>query len=494
MNITKEFIKSVSTNDSALKNGADLYGKKKFQKLWVSADKTLIFGECAGSGKNPYSCSVDFVDEAAPVFRCSCPSRQIPCKHVLGLMVAYSEGAAFETAEVPEDIANKRENKEKRAAKQKEKAEKQEASENSAPKEKTAAWKKSAVKKIDAQLTGLIEAEKLLAGIAAVGLSTLDTAKIRDYEAVVKRFDSFFIPGIASEAKEFLALAKESLREKNQENAFSAMVEKLCRLNALILKGREYLTAKKDAPDKLDEESEIEELLGYAWKLDELGERGLFEENSRVIQLCFHVIKEPGQLVEEGFYISLSSGKILKTRSYRPLKAAKYIREGDSVFGALNLNKLYIYPSRSLNPRARWEENPSAHSDNPVSPEDLSLAKSFAMPDFSAVVKLVKQQLKNPLLFTHPAVLVSFNKILRPKDANITNESFALVDGAGASISLRKSAYSEESFMFLLNNLTEAERTNNAMLLLFDNDIESGELFAQPLALITDERIIRLVY
>jgi hypothetical protein len=32
------------------------------------------------------------------------------------------------------------------------------------------------------------------------------------------------------------------------------------------------------------------------------------------------------------------------------------------------------------------------------------------------------------------------------------------------------------------------------MLLLFENSIESGELFAQPLAVVTDEKIMRLLY
>ena len=46
--------------------------------------------------------------------RCTCPSRQFPCKHVLGLLYAYAGGASFTPAEVPEDLAAKREKAEKR--------------------------------------------------------------------------------------------------------------------------------------------------------------------------------------------------------------------------------------------------------------------------------------------------------------------------------------------------------------------------------------------
>jgi hypothetical protein len=39
----------------------------------------------------------------------------------------------------------------------------------------------------------------------------------------------------------------------------------------------------------MDTESEIEELMGYAWKLDELAQYGLFETDARLLELCFHV-------------------------------------------------------------------------------------------------------------------------------------------------------------------------------------------------------------
>lgn len=57
---------------------------------------------------------MDFIAPDSPVFRCSCPSRQFPCKHALGLLYAYTEGQTFTPAPVPEDIASKREKAEKR--------------------------------------------------------------------------------------------------------------------------------------------------------------------------------------------------------------------------------------------------------------------------------------------------------------------------------------------------------------------------------------------
>ena len=502
MNITKDFISSVSANDAAVKNGADLAKKKSFQKLGIDKDQTFISGECAGSGKNPYICSADFIDENSPVFRCSCPSRQIPCKHVIGLMWAYAEGYKFAPAEIPEEIIEKRENKEKRIVKAKEKLETAEKSGPGEVKEKSAAWKKSAIKKIDAQLNGIEEAEKILLSIAQSGLGSMDAKNVKTYYDITKQLDSYFIPGIQNEINDLLGMMgseSKNNKDKKEQSDYMRVTEKLCQIHTLLSKGRTYLENKKEAPDKMDTDSEIEELMGYAWKLEELAQHGLFETDAKIAQLCFHVRQEDDkkQFVDEGFYISLNSGKIYKTRNYRPFKAAKYIKEEDSVFSLLNIPKLYIYPSASLNPRIRWEDSISGAFEK-ISHETCGAIKSYAHSNYAEIIKTVKNQLKNSLLFPYPAVLVKFAKILKiaetPDDEK--SEKYVIYDSSGNTVCLKKSGYCQESFIFLLDKLTkkEMESEDNAMLLLFDNDVESGELFAQPLALITDEKIIRLVY
>jgi hypothetical protein len=58
----------------------------------------LVWGECQGSGSNPYRVCVT---EADAGYKCTCPSRKFPCKHSLALMwmrvegkVAFSKGTA----------------------------------------------------------------------------------------------------------------------------------------------------------------------------------------------------------------------------------------------------------------------------------------------------------------------------------------------------------------------------------------------------------------
>ncbi len=97
-------ILAMAPNASAISNAKKLCDKGAFLKLWRSVDDTLYMGECKGSGKSNYTVSVDFIDEENPVTRCTCPSRQFPCKHGLALLFEILRGKKFEECEIPEDI------------------------------------------------------------------------------------------------------------------------------------------------------------------------------------------------------------------------------------------------------------------------------------------------------------------------------------------------------------------------------------------------------
>ncbi|HLU97870.1 MAG TPA: SWIM zinc finger family protein [Thermobifida alba] len=57
-----------------------------------------VWGECKGSGAKPYQAAAHLVGPGAPAYRCSCPSRKFPCKHVLALLSLWAEGEAAEDA------------------------------------------------------------------------------------------------------------------------------------------------------------------------------------------------------------------------------------------------------------------------------------------------------------------------------------------------------------------------------------------------------------
>src|SRR5882672_2011059 len=151
MEINEAFADSLAPNAAAIKNARGVVIKRKFVGLFRSADGTLIFGDCKGSGAENYRPSADFSDPTKPVYRCTCPSRQFPCKHSLALLYAHAQGAKFVEQDVPADISEKRSKIQQKAAKKKVEADK--------PRQvNTGALKK----KIQEQLKGLDLLESLV--------------------------------------------------------------------------------------------------------------------------------------------------------------------------------------------------------------------------------------------------------------------------------------------------------------------------------------------
>lgn len=53
-----------------------------------------VWGLCEGSGSDPYRTVVDVADASGPAYRCSCPSRSVPCEHAIGLLLLWAGGDA----------------------------------------------------------------------------------------------------------------------------------------------------------------------------------------------------------------------------------------------------------------------------------------------------------------------------------------------------------------------------------------------------------------
>lgn len=55
----------------------------------TGCDGRALWGRCTGGSAEPYECVVDHIGVA---FRCSCPSRILPCKHALALLLLWARG------------------------------------------------------------------------------------------------------------------------------------------------------------------------------------------------------------------------------------------------------------------------------------------------------------------------------------------------------------------------------------------------------------------
>ncbi|MGY3561958.1 hypothetical protein ACVWZ4_006514 [Bradyrhizobium sp. USDA 4472] len=99
MAIDLKAIEQLATDQSSLKAAAGLAKPAKWSGVGGSPDGALIWGECAGSGANPYRVMADLRDLGN---KCTCPSRKFPCKHVLGLLWLNAESIVpFAPADTP---------------------------------------------------------------------------------------------------------------------------------------------------------------------------------------------------------------------------------------------------------------------------------------------------------------------------------------------------------------------------------------------------------
>ena len=477
MELTSTYINSLAPNSDTITNGKSLVKKGSFKNLKISPDKTLIFGECQGSGKNPYICSMDFIDSSSPIPRCSCPSRQIPCKHVLGLMYAYAQGEKFTTVEIPEDILSKRDKAVKRAE-NKEKKISEKKTDLSTPPSK--AKINSALKRIDVQLEGIGIAEKLIKNIMQMGLAGIDARTQDALQKQIVQLGNYHIKGIQE------AFSQLFLYIKEDDTHYSRSITQLVFIQALLKKASEHLNNKKADPEKvltLDISSKIEEQIGHIWKLEELYAYNSFIQNGEIIQLSFNVQEDLAkkEFVDEGFYICLQNGMIYTTKNYRPFKSVKYINQDDTIFDPLLIEELYIYPG-GINPRIRFNK----YTMRQIKQDDYTLIKSFASDTYAETTKNIKNQLKNPLEDKNPVALLMISDIYTVKspDGQI---SIVITDSKGTQQLLGNATP-----ILSLMNLELLK--NQAILVLYENNIDTGMLTVRPLSIVTEDRIIRLEY
>lgn len=479
ISIDEGFVDAAAPNADAAKNGRALVLKGKFLKLHTSEDGTLLFGHCQGSGKEPYLCSSDFAVPEAPVHRCNCPSRQFPCKHSLGLMYAFVQGKKFSAADVPADLAAKREKSQARVEKKKEEFDK--------PK---VVNKGALAKKIKAQLEGIDLLEKLTLDLVRLGIGNVNAKSAREIEEQAKQLGNAYLPGAQAALHNFTKLfygddlaAERSAKER--EAVYSEALDQLGRLSSLVKQGRIYLQKRLEDPElKPETESSIAAWLGHAWQLAELKAAGLVQQDAELVQLAFNSHDDVArkEFVDTGVWMNLGSGQIQLTQNFRPYKAAKYIKSDDSFFQVAQVKELCLYPG-GVNPRIRWE----GMIPRPLEPKDFAKIRGIGQVDFAAVIKDVKTQLKGPLADKQPIYAINYVKLGQ------VNGSYVAVDAKGERLVMTDAGMSEEpASCHLLSLLPKEILAGNTLIVRFRHDLDTRKLQIKPLSIVTPTSIVRL--
>ena len=488
-NITEQQIQALAPNPAAAANGKKLSKGGSFVKLCKSADDTFFMGECKGSGKNPYVTSADYIDPAKPVFRCSCPSRQFPCKHSLGLMYEMMADKKFETCEIPEDIIRKRskiaaKNAPEKPAEELTPEEAAKLEKKKAAAERTAKKAKSA--KLQKQLESLDLCEKAVNDLITSGLGNMGGTSLSTYKDISKQLGDNYLVG---PQRLFNKLIFEigAFHADNNEIHYDNAIDVIEKTFTLIKKARVYINNKLESGDPAPDDDIMYEELGGAWKITELEALGKCEKDARLAQLSFWVTFDEGrkEYIDTGVWLDLNTAKVYLTKNYRPLKSLKYVKADDTVFGAVNVPSMAIYPGEG-NVRVRWD----GAEFSELTADDLSKIRAAAVKSINTDSKEIKNLLKNamqsPILFR----LVEFASVGK------IGESVVLKQSCGDTVTLLDCPELEPTVerLSVLPNPRLLE--NGVMLCGFWYDAASRFICAQPLCIIPngENTILRLLY
>ncbi len=493
LSLTEALVDSMAPNLAASKNARALILKGNFLRLNKSSDGALLFGACLGSGSSAYQCSSDFIDPGRPVHRCTCPSRQFPCKHCLGLMYAFVQGKKFEVADIPDDVLDHREKvkarTEKRNEKRNDKRNDTRYQRASAPRKVN---KTALAKKIKAQRRGLDLLETLTFDLTRLGMGNTSARTAAEIEEQAKQLGNAYLPGAQAALRAYTMLFSDeegrvdsALSATARDRVYGEAMAQLTRLHALVRLGREYLQKRLDHPELApDTDTSIAAWLGHAWQLAELKAAGLFEPNAELVQLAFNSHDDIArrEYVDTGIWMNLGSGRIQLTQTLRPYRAAKFIKRDDSFFQIACVPELCIYPG-DTNPRIRWD----GMTPRAPTPGDYERIRQHARQDMGALIKEVKNTLRLPLADRHPIYAVHFRRIGAIGDETVVeapDEQRLVMTDAGM--------VEEPASVYLLELLPPRLLGNQVLVGRFRHDLDERQLRIKPLAIVTTNQVVRL--
>ncbi len=482
--ITQQLIDALAPNPAASLNGRKISRAGGFLTRTRSEDGSFYAGECSGSGKNPYITSADFLEEGAPVFRCTCPSRQFPCKHALALLYEIMEDKPFTVAPIPEDILQKRAKKAASAKKASEEA-------ASAPKKPARSNNAARKKKLQKQLEGLDTVEKLVRDLMNAGLGSMGGTALKTYRELGRQLGDYYLPG-PQRLLNRLILEIEGYQADGGDAHYQAAAATLVRLWSLTKKSRAYLQGKLDANDAAQDANPLFEELGGVWKLSELSELGLVKKDVRLIQLAFWVTRDDarGEFIDTGCWADLSDGEVAFTLNYRPFKALKHVKQDDTVFGIAKVSEAAFYPGDG-NRRVRWEAAPNGApgaSYGGADAGDCALLREKAAPAIAPLMKTAKNVLKGTMADPYWCCLLRFDRI------GLIGDAFAVRDASGDTCALGDCPGLEPT-THRLGMLPDASLLADRTLLgAVWYDGEARRMKIQPLSIVTETDVVRLLY
>jgi len=249
---TVQHIEKLAPKESTFKAGKKLSTVSGWEYLQKS--ERALWGSIKGSGKKSYLVQVDTTNIA---FKCTCPSRQFPCKHAIGLLLVESgDSSAFAKSNEPDYVQDWIDKRAQRA----EKVEKEvkELTEEEQEKKSSAKAKRQG-DRLQATLSGVAELKRWLKDMIRIGILELPNRKDLYFTAMIERMVDSKAPGLAGWIKSLKNLKYNE--ERVWQDQAIAIISKLYLLISAAENLENYSTSDQLA---------IKGLLGWTYNQKDL--------------------------------------------------------------------------------------------------------------------------------------------------------------------------------------------------------------------------------
>ncbi|MFH8934478.1 SWIM zinc finger family protein [Streptomyces griseosporeus] len=197
-----EQVLALAPDAASREAGSRLGAAGPWSETGSSADGT-VWGLCKGGGSGPYRTVVDTADASGLACACTCPSRKVPCKHALGLLLLWAEGdGAVPRGEPPAWAAQERKGREERAAERRTTGAGGSSSGTADPE----AARRRAERRAERITAGATELEQRLADLLRGGLAAAEQAGYELWEETAARMVDAQAPGLAARVRELGAI------------------------------------------------------------------------------------------------------------------------------------------------------------------------------------------------------------------------------------------------------------------------------------------------
>ncbi len=132
-----------------------------------------------------------------------------------------------------------------------------------------------------------------------------------------------------------------------------------------------------------------------------------------------------------GYLLDLGDGSIVEEQTALPYKALKFgAKLRASRLGVIDVKEAALYPGEVVNRRVRWDEKANVVTERPRAAADHEAVRKHAKP-LDALVKLYRNQIKNPLNPAEAVVLLDVSRFGSVGDALVAE------DAAGGRLVIR---------------------------------------------------------